>query len=71
MDLEVMPLTEAGRRFVALAEEHARDFATRAERHDREGNFPVENIEAGPGRRGLVRRWPRRESLGWLRSVER
>jgi alkylation response protein AidB-like acyl-CoA dehydrogenase len=46
MDLEIMPLTEAGRRFVAFAEEHARDFATRAERHDREGSFPVENIEA-------------------------
>jgi alkylation response protein AidB-like acyl-CoA dehydrogenase len=46
MDLEIMPLTEAGRRFTALAEDHARDFATRAERHDREGSFPVENIEA-------------------------
>lgn len=46
MDFEIMPLTEAGRRFVALAEDHARDFATRAERHDREGSFPVENIEA-------------------------
>jgi hypothetical protein len=43
MDREIMPLTEAGRRFVALAEEHARDLATRAERHDREGSFPVEN----------------------------
>lgn len=46
MDLELMPLTEPGRRFVALAEKHARDFATRADRHDREGSFPVENIEA-------------------------
>jgi len=46
MDLEIMPLTEAGRRFTALAEDHARDFATRAEQHDREGSFPVENIEA-------------------------
>lgn len=41
-----MPLTPAGHRFVALAEEHARDFATRAERHDREASFPVENIES-------------------------
>jgi alkylation response protein AidB-like acyl-CoA dehydrogenase len=46
MDLELTPLTNAGRRFTALAEEHARDFATRAEQHDREGSFPVENIEA-------------------------
>jgi alkylation response protein AidB-like acyl-CoA dehydrogenase len=46
MDFEVAPLTPAGHRFVALAEDHARDFATRAERHDREGSFPVENIEA-------------------------
>ena len=46
MNLELTPLTDAGRRFTALAEEHARDFATRAERHDREGSFPVENIEA-------------------------
>ena len=46
MDLEIMPLSEAGRRFTALAEEHARDFASRAEQHDREGSFPVENIEA-------------------------
>ena len=46
MDFEVMPLTPAGHRFCALAENHARDFATRAGRHDREGSFPVENIEA-------------------------
>jgi alkylation response protein AidB-like acyl-CoA dehydrogenase len=46
MDSEMMPLTPPGLRFVALAEDHARDFATRAERHDREGSFPVENIEA-------------------------
>lgn len=46
MDFEITPITPAGHRFVALAEEHARDFATRAERHDREGSFSVENIEA-------------------------
>jgi hypothetical protein len=46
MDFEIMPLTPAGHRFVALAEDHAHDFATRAERHDREASFPVENIEA-------------------------
>lgn len=44
--MEIVPLTGAGRRFAALAEDHARDFATRAERHDREGSFPIENIEA-------------------------
>lgn len=46
MDSEIVPLTPAGQRFIALAEDHARDFATRAEQHDREGSFPVENIEA-------------------------
>ena len=40
MDLELQALTEPGRRLVALAEEHAVDFATRAEQHDREGSFP-------------------------------
>ena len=46
MDGELKPITEAGKRFVALAEEHAADFATRAEQHDREGSFPHENIKA-------------------------
>ena len=46
MTREVEPRTEAGRRFVALANEHARDWAIRADRHDRENSFVIENIEA-------------------------
>lgn len=46
MDGELKPVSEAGRKFVALAEEHAKDFASRADQHDREGSFPHENIEA-------------------------
>ena len=46
MDFRLKPLTEPGRRFAALAEEHAADFTTRADQHDRDGSFPFENIEA-------------------------
>jgi len=46
MDVELQPTTEPGRAFVALAEQHATDFATRAAEHDREGSFPFENIAA-------------------------
>ncbi len=46
MNFELKPVTEPGRRLVTLAEEHATDFATRADQHDRENSFPVENIEA-------------------------
>ena len=46
MNGELTPRTGPGRRFVALAEEHAQDFATRADQHDREGSFPHENIAA-------------------------
>ena len=44
--MELKAITEAGSRFVALAEEHAEDFASRADQHDREGTFPFENFEA-------------------------
>lgn len=46
MNGELKPTTDAGRRFVALAEEHAADFATRAAKYDREASFPHENIKA-------------------------
>ncbi len=54
MDFQIVPLTDAGRRFVAIAEDHARDFASRADQHDREGSFPLENIEALSSRAGRM-----------------
>jgi alkylation response protein AidB-like acyl-CoA dehydrogenase len=46
MDFALQPLTQPGRRFAALAEQHAADFASRADAHDRDGSFPLENIAA-------------------------
>jgi alkylation response protein AidB-like acyl-CoA dehydrogenase len=46
MDFELTPLTAPGERLVALAAQHAADFATRADQHDRAGSFPFEHIEA-------------------------
>ena len=46
MDFQLMPVTASGTRLVELAEQHARDFATRAEQHDRDGTFPFENVDA-------------------------
>ncbi|MCH8062977.1 MAG: acyl-CoA dehydrogenase family protein, partial [Chloroflexi bacterium] len=45
MNFQLRPVTEPGRRFVELAEKHAADFATRADKYDRKGVFPSENIE--------------------------
>ncbi|MEX0800042.1 MAG: acyl-CoA dehydrogenase family protein [Dehalococcoidia bacterium] len=46
MNFELQALTAPGRRLVTLAEEHAADFATRADQHDRENTFVAENFEA-------------------------
>jgi alkylation response protein AidB-like acyl-CoA dehydrogenase len=39
------PTTEAGARFVELAEAHTEDFRARAAEHDRDASFPVQNFE--------------------------
>jgi L-evernosamine nitrososynthase len=46
MDFALQPVSEAGRRLVALAERHAADFAASAAEHDRDATFPFANIEA-------------------------
>lgn len=46
LDFALLPNTAPGSRFISLAEQHAADFTTRADQHDREGSFPLENIEA-------------------------
>lgn len=40
------PRTAAGARLVAMAEEHAADFATRADTHDRDNTFVADNFAA-------------------------
>ena len=56
MDFALQPLTPSGKRFVAVADQHAADFATRAAAHDRDGSFPVENI-AAMQRSGAMAAW--------------
>lgn len=46
MDFRMQPRTEAGQRFVGLAEVHAKEAAECADRHDRQGTFPTEVFEA-------------------------
>jgi alkylation response protein AidB-like acyl-CoA dehydrogenase len=46
MDFALQPCTESGKHFVAIAEQHAADFATRAAEHDRDGSFPFEHMAA-------------------------
>ena len=46
MDFRMQPRTEAGQRFVGLAQVHAKEAAEYADRHDREGTFPTEVFEA-------------------------
>jgi alkylation response protein AidB-like acyl-CoA dehydrogenase len=44
MNGELTAITEPGRRFVELAEQHAAEFGARAAEYDRTGAFPHENI---------------------------
>jgi L-evernosamine nitrososynthase len=46
MDFRMQAITKAGHKFVELAEEHGKEAAAQAERHDREGSFPTEVFES-------------------------
>jgi len=54
MDFRMQPSTEAGQRFVALAEVHAKEAAEHADRHDREGTFAFEVFESMKASRFLT-----------------
>lgn len=43
--LDVQPATDAGRRFVEIAESHIDDLAARAAAHDRDAAFPTDNFD--------------------------
>jgi alkylation response protein AidB-like acyl-CoA dehydrogenase len=43
---ELQPRTDAGRKVVDLAEQHAAEIGARAAEHDRDGTFPVEAFDA-------------------------
>ncbi len=44
LGFELFPLTPSGERMVELAERHAGELAERAEGHDRQATYPVDNI---------------------------
>jgi alkylation response protein AidB-like acyl-CoA dehydrogenase len=69
MEFQLRPVTEAGERLVALAERHAEDFASRAERHDRENTFPAENWQAMRSSGYLAGSVPEEFGGGDVRSV--
>jgi hypothetical protein len=52
---------------VALAKEHAADFAARAAQHDREGSFPHESIR----RSNAAESWLPARRLSWVGWVLR
>jgi alkylation response protein AidB-like acyl-CoA dehydrogenase len=46
MRFDLQAITEPGKQFVALAEAHIEELASRAAVHDEDGSFPTENIAA-------------------------
>jgi alkylation response protein AidB-like acyl-CoA dehydrogenase len=67
--LTLQPLTEAGARFVELAEKHASEIAARADEHDRDGTFPREAFEAMKASGFLATPIPTEFGGGGLTSV--
>lgn len=51
MDFELKPLTDPGNRLLRLAEKHAADFVTHADRHDRDKRFPTTMWQMTPSTR--------------------
>lgn len=69
VDRSLQPLTEVGKRFVAQCEEHAEDFASRADEHDRESSFPTENVDAMKASGAIAACVPAELGGGGLTSV--